>query len=102
MVDDLAANARTDILDAVADGDLRLTDIFADYRADATVSHSTAALDDSDLSPLVTEWGGGGPRYRMQVRRLIPYGIPYPASQFRRRGDFSHTLGHTAPRAYMR
>ncbi len=99
MVDDLAARARADIIDAVADGDLRLIDVFADYRADATVSSSTAALDDSDLSLLVTEWGGGGiPRYLMQVRRLILEGKPYPASQFRRR-DISKFLASltTAP-----
>lgn len=38
-------------------------------------------LDDTDLSPLV-ETLVTNDKYRQQVRRLIPAGTPYPASQF--------------------
>lgn len=65
---------------------MRLLDVFADYRGDVTVAKSVAALDDSDLSPLVTEWNGGrNPKYLAQVRRFIPAGESFPLSRFRRR-----------------
>jgi integrase len=101
MIGTLHERAHHDVLDAVADRDQTLLELYADYRDDSTVADTRAALDDVDLAPLVDIWHealvrrsiASADAYRLQVRQLIPAGARYPRSLFRRKTISAFLIG---------
>lgn len=66
------------------------------YHADVTgtLEAFMAALDDTDIEPLVAEWAKrANAKYVTQVRALIPEGERFPASRFRRKEISSFLAG---------
>jgi len=92
MVDDLVDRGERAILDAVATRRLDIMDVWSKYRVDSRLETTKLALHDVDLEPLVSDWArylckrgtGSAARYVAQVRGLIPSGLPFPRSAFRR------------------
>lgn len=100
MLARLKSQRRWDVLDAIVSKQAKLKDVFdADQRGE--LDDFMERLSDTDLDPLVTEWSesGASPRYVAQVRRLIPEGEPFPASQFSRKRISAHLAKLTDARA---
>jgi integrase len=93
MIAQLQDRAEFDLLDAVIERRRTLLDLYSEYRNDPALADARAALDELDLSPLVGQWYGtlvkrnvrSADDYVRQVRKLIPAGVPFPRSDFRRK-----------------
>jgi integrase len=103
MLKRLRKQRRWDVLDAIVGKRAKLKAVFdADQRGE--LDEFMASLNDVDLSVLVAEWeaNGASARYVSHVRRLIPEGVVFPASHFRRKAISSHLANLQDMRAHRR
>lgn len=85
MVERMKSRRQWEPLEAVFDDLISLAAVY-DADVSGTLAATLAALRDTDLDPLVTEWAGRAFwRYPPQVRAFIPEGERFPASEFRRK-----------------
>ncbi len=86
MVKGFRRRRRWDVLNALVAKRVSLPDVYDAHEA-GTLDELLAELAAVDLDPLVAEWKqqGANPKYVIQVRTLIPKGVPYPASRFTRK-----------------
>lgn len=98
LVTRLKSQRRWDVLNAIVAKRAKLKLVF-DADQLGQLDEYMARLSDTDLSPLVTEWGAGQ-RYVNQVRRLIPEGEVFPASRFNKAVISEHLSKLTDSRAH--
>lgn len=95
MLRTLADSQRWDVLNPIAEGSLSLQDAYTAWSG-STLSELVAsraeAARDIDLEPLVLNWHQlkskdiprSADKYLAQLRTLIPKGVPFPLSTFRK------------------
>lgn len=71
-------------LELVLSGEIPLAKAFDYHHAGRLDDLLVVPKADPDLSPMVDQWAKN-PKYVAQVRRLIPAGVPFPASRFGRK-----------------
>ena len=81
LLDSLQAERRWRLLDAAARGTITVGELY-DRRADLDALE--LELDDIDVAPYVAEWRPRSPKYREQIRSLIPSGARFPRSRLTR------------------
>lgn len=92
LVERLAARHEYDLLKLVTSRDLSLGMLWQAFQNDPTLRAFRATLSDPDIEPLVDTWHTaalatgtrGASKYLAQVRVLIPAGVRFPRSDFRR------------------
>lgn len=76
---------RWDLIEAIVSKQVTLRDAY-DANREGTLENLLAELKDADLDPMLTEWSRhANEKYVTQVRRFIPEGTRFPASNFRRK-----------------